>query len=963
MAFLGRNWLTGYENPLVRLWRIRLRHAVVICLPFWFVLLWYTLLPLSEHYSYNHAYGYDQPLTWEIFHLRLSDQLNRDLRRFTLPQVSREARIPTFELLVSNAELGYLDRDAPPREGKGKYAEGVLRRNGRDLKTRLRYRGQKHWNWNYAQKSWKLRLEDELVRGQQTISFINPAAPVPFAEQIILDVARDHGLLTPDYFPMRLLLNNAYMGVYWFMGQPDEFLLRRNDRMPGSIYSGNRAESTEPNGDSSLFYRAKHWKKPSSRLAEDKPDKSDLQLFLDMIWKADPIAFAAFAREHVDLSKFALMDALDVVFGGTQHDWDQDHKLYLDPYRGRWEPVAWDFRGYRHRAQLNLTENPLQLRLKELPEYLPLRNRWVLRLLATDASPFRVAARARALSNQLAGELAADPYWDATSLLPDVSRYFRQWVRPMNDRLLELALESLLATFRRRAAFLQDRLEAAGAGALWLRAPGDWDRLAITVGGPDALRLVAVRLRLPAGCAGPVTLLADLNGDGRANPGEPAWEGSSTTPQLTLVPGQILEALPVPTAARGRVRARPEPRRYELRVLHGPGCAPERLEADLVHDASGRPARFSLEPRPADPALLATLATTPGPGACDPGPAPAQIGRRSIHPWCLPGEVPAGVAAVPVILGPGEVTIEGTRVFAAGQPVTVLPGTRFLMAPGASMIFFDRLTALGTADRPIRWERAGDRAWGGLALQGPGTRGSTFSHVMITGGSRPANRVTEFPGMINVHDTGEIDFADCVIGHNTGSDNALHAYHVDQLRLVRLQATRTPSDALDLEFVSGELADSRVSHTGDECVDLMGTRLRIDRTRLLGCGGNAVSAGERSDVRMTAVLIVGGGTGLLAKNNSDVRVAASVVYRALVGVRVEKKQDRYDGVSRVIADRLYVLRPGIGYRGPDGRFNWSGLGDSGVTPDPAGLGGLFPGLGSRAQVEALLEAIHREVQP
>ncbi|PKN21923.1 MAG: hypothetical protein CVU65_15915, partial [Deltaproteobacteria bacterium HGW-Deltaproteobacteria-22] len=300
MALLGRNWLTGYENPLVRLYRIRVRHAVIICLPFWFVLLWYTVLPLSEHYSYNHAYGYDQPLTWEIFHLRLSDQLHRDWRRFTLPQVSRKARIPTFELFLSNSQLASLDRDAPPKEGKGKYAVGVVRRNNRDLKARLRYRGLKHWNWNYAQKSWKVRLDDELVRGQQTFSFINPVNPVPFAEQIILDIARNNGLLTPDFFPIRLMLNKAYMGVYWFMGQPDEFLLRRNDRFPGSIYSGNRAESVEKNGDSSLFYRAKYWKKPGSRLAEAKPDKSDLQQLLDMIWKADAARFASFAHEHLD---------------------------------------------------------------------------------------------------------------------------------------------------------------------------------------------------------------------------------------------------------------------------------------------------------------------------------------------------------------------------------------------------------------------------------------------------------------------------------------------------------------------------------------------------------------------------------------------------------------------------------------------------------------------------------------
>ncbi|PKP67993.1 MAG: hypothetical protein CVT83_07255, partial [Alphaproteobacteria bacterium HGW-Alphaproteobacteria-5] len=758
---------------------------------------------------------------------------------------------------------------------------------------RLRYRGQKHWNWNYAQKSWKVRLDNELVRGQQTFSFINPVNPVPFAEQIILDIARKNGLLTPDFFPVRLMLNKAYMGVYWFMGQPDEFLLRRNDRFPGSIYSGNRAESVEPNGDSSLFYRAKYWKKPSSRLAEDKPDKSDLQQLLDMIWKADPAQFAAFAREHLDLSKFALMDALDVVFGGTQHDWDQDHKLYFDPYRGRWEPLAWDFRGYRHRAAMNLGENPLQMRLKELPSYLTLRNRWVLKLVQLDASPYRIAVRARELETLLSSELASDPYWDAYSLLPEVSRYFRQWVRPMNHELLNLALESMLAVFRKRAAFLQDLLLAPAVDARLLRTPGEWDRLSLVVDGASALRLQLVQMRFNGMCEGSPSLVADADEDGRARPGETSWEGPEVSPGLSLSPGLILRPLPSPSAARGRVSVATQARRYDFRILHGAGCRLAGLHVGLLHELTDRTQVIELSPQDTTAPMLADLAGIPGPTACTPGADVAEPGRRSIHPWCTPPD-PAG----PVVFGPGEVRIDADRIFLPGQPVTVRPGTRFLLGPGVSLLFFDRLSALGTAGQPIRFERAGPTAWGGLTLQGPGTRGSTFSHVTITGGSKPADRLTELPGMINLHDTAEIELSDCQISLNTGSDNALHAAYVENLKIVRLRAHDCPSDALDLEFVTGEVLDSAILRTGDECIDLMGSRLRVDRVHLLGCGGNAVSAGERSDVRITSAVIVGGDTGLLAKNNSDVTCSSSVIYRTGTGVRVEKKQERYSGASR-----------------------------------------------------------------
>ena len=30
----------------------------------------------------------------------------------------------------------------------------------------------------------------------------------------------------------------------------------------------------------------------------------------------------------------------DIIFGGDQHDFDQNQKLYFDPFRGRFEPIA-----------------------------------------------------------------------------------------------------------------------------------------------------------------------------------------------------------------------------------------------------------------------------------------------------------------------------------------------------------------------------------------------------------------------------------------------------------------------------------------------------------------------------------------------------------------------------------------------------------------------------------------------
>ena len=35
--------------------------------------------------------------------------------------------------------------------------------------------------------------------------------------------------------------------------------------------------------------------------------------------------------------------ALDRALGGRHHDYCHNQKLYFDPYKGRWEPIEWDF--------------------------------------------------------------------------------------------------------------------------------------------------------------------------------------------------------------------------------------------------------------------------------------------------------------------------------------------------------------------------------------------------------------------------------------------------------------------------------------------------------------------------------------------------------------------------------------------------------------------------------------------
>lgn len=921
------DWMTGRERLWWRIYRLRLVPGLMISLPFWFIIAWYLLFAWANHAGYNKATGSKQEFNLELFHLRVHDLFSRDWRRVSLPDADKDSALPTYQLFLSNKALDLLDADGPPEEGKGKYQEGLIKKDKTFVKARFRYRGKKHWNWNYAQKSWKVRMEEDLLKGQRTLSFMNPVSPLPFSEELILDVARENGLLTPDYFPVRLFLNRAFMGIYYWMGQPDEWLLRRGQRIPGSVYSGNGAPVDEVRGVSSLWWHADSWKKPAARLAAEADEKVELEGLLSVLQQADDAVFQAYVAEHLDLDKFALFDALDVIFGGNQHDYDQDHKLLFDPYRGRWEPIAWDFRGFEHRRYVRRSENPLQLRLQELPGYLDRRNHFVWTLIHGSCHPQEMERKIRELAQNRRADFLADPYWDAYGQLPDISKYFRQMVRPMNEERFDQYLEALLGTYRTRIEFLKKELSQASVEAT-LGGTGN-RRLQLAVDGWDGLDLLRVNVMWEGGDSG-WAVAADWNGDGSLAQSEPKWSRGVGI-DAVLTPGTVLIPRAEPSVARGKVRLIPERRLYDFWLVGRDGFAVQQVTVGLRNRVTGQ--EF-------DVMITAPSAQDSAGGCVDKGQwggALTEPGRRSLHPWCAPQ-----AASSAVVLGPGDVEVSESRVFGEDQRVEVKAGTTLKMAPGASLFFFGPVHMEGTQDAPVVvQELVPGKPFGGVALQGAGTAGSVLQHVVVKGGTVPHRLPTRFGGVLNIQDSRNVTLKGCRIEGNSGEYDALHVAYVTGLSMEGMRFERVASDAADLEFVEGVIEDMQVTEAGDECLDLMGAHLQVHDVRFVGCGGAGVSAGEETRLRLERALIVGTATGILAKNDSRVRASEVVVDRAGVGVRIEGKEDRYEGLSKVRGRGLWLLRCRELTHDKKERLDWQ----SGGSDWPIALPEFFRGLG------------------
>lgn len=888
------------QSVLRRIYRARPLASILMSLPGVVLVLWYAWSAFSRVAAYRRAVSEEGPLALETLHIALHDQLESDVRRMLMPPPPDPSRLPTYRLRLQREAVGTL-LDSAESTGDRPYVDGKVEHDGRLLDAEVRVRGDRHWHTLGAQKSLKVKLEKgELIDGHRIFNLINDPTSMVVGQQLILDLARESGLLTPVSKFARVKINSKDFGVYRYETAADESLLRAESRVPGSIYSSELPSSA---ATEELWSKTQFWTKVSSRTdAEaDQSDFTDLSRLLHHVHSASAREFSDFARHELDLEAFARLNALDVAFGADQRDFRKNHTFHFDPYRGRWAPIAGEFRGFRNDPAFNIVDNPVLLRLAMHPGYSSSRDRLLYEFLMGEGRPSAVHARAKRLLTELAADLRADPYWDAYRQLPRVDTFHRRMIRPNTLSRLALVVESELVTYGHRHAQLVAELEknplyvALGApeprntehatGA----APEFVTRLSLFIDGHAGVALNEVGVSFDEHCSDTRVQVAKAGVQLPARSREGLVE---LTRELLLYPSVGLVPRADADPRRGDVRGTEQPIVYPLELISR--CPPERVLVRGRHLATDS----RVVGRPASAALLARVPRE----RLSPDETPRlAAGEVAPHPWEL--EAPS---ARETTLGPGDVTIATTRVFEPHETVTVRAGTRLLLAGGASLVFLGRVTFDGHRHDRIEISRLSAEAFGGVVIQGPRTAESRLSHVDILGGARPSWRSVTYPAMIDVHDTRDVRIEGCRFGRNEDGTDTLHVAYVTGLDVSDTSFFKVPADAFDLEFSTAKLRRVRINGSGDDGLDLMGSRVELRDSILLGARGNALSSGEESVANVQGTLIGTSKIGVLAKNAARVSLSGSVLFKNGVGVRTYRRTVRYAGESEVTADVLFV---------------------------------------------------------
>ncbi len=305
---------------------------------------------VNDFNNYNKAANTKLKLTKDRFHFFIKNNIKKELLKITAPNVIKDEETPlkTFRITIDQNDLDSLNVDLPI-SGKDHYIQAYMSASdvkNKIYKIKLRYRGDQLTHWLYDQKSLRIKLaSSDVYQMQKQFNLINPQLIYSSIDIINYDVSKKLDLISPEYYPVRVFINGKYKGVYMFLSQIDESLIRKHKIMPGSIYKGDYGVYNKPNSNpSTLWNDERAWKKVAARNYEQKNNREDIKYFISKINHSNNLEFNNFFNNFLDKQAYYNYFALDVIFGSSHHDFAHNHFLYFDPYKGKFKPIQWDIR-------------------------------------------------------------------------------------------------------------------------------------------------------------------------------------------------------------------------------------------------------------------------------------------------------------------------------------------------------------------------------------------------------------------------------------------------------------------------------------------------------------------------------------------------------------------------------------------------------------------------------------------
>lgn len=822
----------------------------------------YSTSAINSFLIYKKATGTNGKLDASGFMFLLKNELNKDYHSLSAKPLNDSSDIPSFFITINNKYIKKLNSNLP-KSGRDKGYKGYIKIDkGKTLKMKMRYRGDSVHHYLFKQKSLRINLKDDLYNMEKKFNLINPPFIGGFKTIPDYQAAKKLGIISPDNFPVKVFINGEYLGVYLYVSQVDESLLRKHKLMPGSIYYGDFGAPINEFGYSDLWFNSKYWSKKSSRNEEQKDNRDDIDLFINKVNDPSEINFYKFFNQYINKPIFYNYNALDRVTGSYQRNISHNHKIYFDPYKGKFEFIEWDLRFWMDQGRKDDSYYPLLHRVNMNPILSYELDKATYKLYEDDLMKelYDVYKESVVKSKNA---LEADKYKDTAIYkykVTDDHLLFNQtygisYSVPYDYKEQLKTVEHDYDILKKRKNTMLNFFEKTDVKLVYFQQNNKLI-LKYYVGGNSAIKIDFSKLR------GKISRLYNGNNI--------AIEGSEDI----LYAGRKVGVNTLQIDVWGDKKALEAYEEYTY-VIGGNDINLDDISYKNAVTGSA-----------VSPEIVKDFKST----------------ADSIHPWKL---LPPNPQTIELS---GNVYIDQDKLYQEHQSVIIKPGTKFYIAPKKSLFFYGKVIAKGTKSHPIIFTRKSkDTPWGSIVVQGKKANGSVFDNIEVIGGSITKHNLIQYTAQFNIHDNDNFVIENCTFSKNTvGDDNVHIAYSKGIINSSIFSDSN--SDALDIDISDIEANDNIFINSGNDGLDVMTTTLKAKNNMFVDNGDKGLSIGEWSNAEIKDSIILNAFIGIASKDKSRVNLENVLfVKNKSETITAYNKNSKYDEGGFIDGEGIFII--------------------------------------------------------
>jgi hypothetical protein len=288
-----------------------------------------------------------------------------------------------------------------------------------------------------------------------------------------------------------------------------------------------------------------------------------------------------------------------------------------------------------------------------------------------------------------------------------------------------------------------------------------------------------------------------------------------------------------------------------------------------------------------------------------------EIHKRAIVKWPFPEGIStrqlyASNHSIPVefvqegkrlTLQKGSYTFSDNIYIPAGLEIHIDAGAAVTLN-GCGWMSLSPIFVHGTEEAPVVFK--GKEATGFTIMNGH--LRSSLSYCTFDGFGTQELPGWLLTGAVNFYES-DVDMDHCHMLNNTCEDG-LNIIRSD-FKLEACEIAHTFGDGFDADYCTGEIANSSVHHTDNDCLDFSTSIISVVNCQIFDSGDKAVSAGENSTITVKGTQISRAHIGLASKDQSLLDVSESSMDACHFGYTIYQKKPEY-GPARIEAVSVQI---------------------------------------------------------